>query len=227
MEMIMQTPSGGYLLPPKAQYSRKVAKGTQKHFTGQLTLGSDENPCLSDVESHTEMAIALNLMTRPDVIHVENQVPFRWRDATGKPHIHHFDFRVLRTDGTRIAIFVKAAFRLESRRLMAEFATIAAQVTPDFADRVVVMTEKDNDPITSHNAELLYAARLAEPEVDSVARKTIQELKTTVRIGALIEEIGHSGQGFWAVVRLLRSGELRLVKREKITHDALVVRGKA
>ncbi len=96
----------GITLPRRLQTTRKIAKGRRAHFTGQFTFGPDEGRTM-DAESNTELRVALVTTARPDVVDLENQVPFAWVKPDGTPGTHHFDFRVLMADGMRRAIMVK------------------------------------------------------------------------------------------------------------------------
>ncbi|MDV7142595.1 hypothetical protein R3X27_07865 [Tropicimonas sp. TH_r6] len=63
----------GALVPPKhKKYLRKVAKGRREHFTGQMNIGESGDEWIIDVESHTEMMVALILDGRRDVANFEN-----------------------------------------------------------------------------------------------------------------------------------------------------------
>jgi len=163
--------------PPKyPPVGRKVAKGRKKHFTGQLVLERGGEDILADMESHTEMMWALVFAARREVVDIETQVEFVWKHGEGKLKKHYFDFRINMRDGTRFAVFVKAAQRLKSTRLHSVLSTIAAQVTTDFADRAFIVTEADLDPIEVHNAEFLDEVRTHELELVSHERIGVDAL---------------------------------------------------
>ncbi|WGW05096.1 PDDEXK family nuclease [Tropicibacter oceani] len=218
------TPTGGRVLPKQTVYLRKVAKGRKEHFTGHFVVGEPGDERILDIESHTELMVGLVLSARRDVVALENQVPFRWLADNGRPATHFFDFRANLADGTRIAVMVKSAHRLKSERLRRELEAVARQVTPDFADRVVVMTEKHLDRIEVHNAEIMHEMRESEPSVDAAARREIQALHGEISIDRLQDAIGAGGQGFRAIVRLLRTGVLELAGPQRISPDAIVRR---
>ena len=219
----MLTDTDGITMPTRLKTDRKIAKGRRNHFTGQFTFGPDEGQTM-DVESNTELRVALVTLARPNVVGLENQVPFDWETPDGKPATHHFDFRVLLTDGTRKAIMVKSEYRRLQADTQLELAQIAAQVTPDFADEVVVMTELDVDPVEYFNAEIMHEMRHGDFEADAAARAAMREIVATARIQDLVDAIGLGARGFRALVRLISSHELELVKIERITHEAHVRR---
>jgi hypothetical protein len=217
-----ETPDGGIRLP-RPYTGRKMGFGAQKHFTGSLVHGEDEGAVM-DVESHTEMLVALVMLARRDVVLLENEVSFPWFDADGSERLHRFDFRVTLRDGRRIALMVKWSTEAQKPKFKSKTARIASQVTSTFADEVLVVTELDLDPIEVHNAELIHAVRVPEPDVDAAARRSIQTLVGAARIGDLVTEIGREGCAFRGVVRLIRSHDLQLVDHERITYDTLVRR---
>ena len=99
-----------------------------------------------------------------------------------------------------------------------------AQVTPEFADEVVVMTERDIDPVELFNAEMMHEMRRPDLEADAAARRVMGELAASVQIQDLVEVINLGARGFRAVVRLIRSHDLELTNKVRITHEAFVRR---
>lgn len=214
---------GGLVMPERLRTSRKIAKGRRTHFTGQFTFGADEGQTM-DIESHTELCTALVTIARPDVVGLENQVPFKWVKPNGETATHHFDFRVNMADGSRRAIMVKSEARRCQPEVQEELAQVAAQVTPAFADEVVVMTERDLDPVELFNAEMMHEMRRPDCEADAAARRIIAEMVASVQIQDLVDAIGLGARGFRAIVRLIRSHELKLVIKVRIAHEAYVRR---
>lgn len=217
------TPHGTLRLPHAPDAARPIRMGVKEHFTGSLVVGDDEGREM-EVESHTEMLTALVMLARRDVVHLENQVPFRWIDRNGTARTHFFDFRTSLRDGTRIALIVKNSRKAADHEFRQEMRLLASQVTPDFADRVSLLTEKHLDPIEVHNAELIHGVRLPDPEPDAAVRRVVAGISGAVKIGDVVALAGCSGSGFRAVVRLIRTHELELVNHERIEHDALVRR---
>ncbi|SDY37287.1 hypothetical protein SAMN05444340_106185 [Citreimonas salinaria] len=216
------TPSGAFLLPQPPNAARRIKMGVQKHFTGSLVIG-DEGQVV-EFESHTEKLTALVMLARPDVVHLESQIPFGWRDQAGQEKTHTFDLRVTYVDGKRVALFVKNSREAAKAEFRAETLLIASQVTPDFADRVSLVTEKNLDPIEVYNAELLHSVRIPDPEADAAVRRVVAETSGAVKIENIVSAAGCSGRGFLATVRMIRTHDLELVARERIEREALVRR---
>lgn len=220
---MMKMPDGGITMPKRVQTARKTAVGAREHQTGQVTLGHHEGYTVG-YDSNTEMKCMLVLLARSDVVWVESQVPFKWLKADGKTGKHFFDFRVLMKDGKRVAVMVKSEYRRNQPKVQTELAEVAAQVPRGFADEVVVMTERDIDPVEYFNSEMMHEMRQPDLEADALARKLLGEIVGSVRIRDMVDAIGLGARGFRAVVRLLRSHELELTLNVRITHEAFVRR---
>lgn len=221
--MMYETPNGSTRLPAPSVAARKVSRGAKGHFSGSLIVGDDEGRVM-EVESHTELLVALVMLARHDVVALENQVPFRWIDPDGNERTHFFDFRVTFRDGGRIALIVKNRKKLKDAKALETASRIAGQVTSVFADRVCLVTDEDLDSVEVYNAELIYSVRDTDPEADAAVRRVVADTAGAVRVGDLVDATGLRGRGFRAVVRLIRSREMQLVRHERIDYDALLRR---
>lgn len=213
----------GMQLPEPPTAARRISMGSKHHFTGALVFGEGGGKTM-EVESHTEMQIALVMLARPEVIDLENQLPFRWTDDQDVQRTHYFDFRVTLRNGSRVALIVKSAHKAATATFQATARRIASQVPQAFSDRVCVMTEKHLDPVEVHNAELIHAVRAPDPEADAAICSVVNGVIGAVRIGDLAEQTGLRGRGFRAVVRQIRSHYLMLAAHERIAPDAFVRR---
>jgi len=218
-----ETPSGTFILPQQRQASRGITMGVQKHFTGSIVFGDDEGQIMQ-FESHTEKKVALVMLARRSVVGLENQVLFHWVDRAGKASKHFFDFRVTLADGSRAALIVKNGKKAAEADFVAEMRCLASQVTPDFAARVSLITEKHLDPIEVHNAELFHSVRLADPEPDAAVRAVVAGITGATRIGDIAAAAGVPGRSFLAVVRMIGRHELKLVDRGRIGPETFVRR---
>jgi len=213
----------GILLPSASLAERKVAVRSKGHFCGHLVIGDHDERVIA-VESHLEMNCALVLSARREVVELREQVAFHWIDEVGRNRTHFFDFLVTLRDGSRIAIFVKPMRLSKKRKFVSEVRQIVPQMRSDFADRVVLMTDCDINPVELYNAELLHSVRLADPDIDCIAEAAVANLQGAVTVADLVKAIAIPGQGFRAVVRLVRNHILELVQNERITPDALLRR---
>mgnify|MGYP006292327995 FL=1 len=217
------TPAPDPVLPAPSTADRQIPAASKGHFTGHLVCGPGAGRVVQ-VESHLEMQTALVLLARPGTAMLEEQVAFGWTDARGHRKTHAFDFRLTRADGHVAAIAVKPTKYLRKNGFLGEMRQIAAQVTPDFADAVRVMTERDLDPVELHNAELFHGMRHSDPEADAAAAAVLATLLGAVPLADLTGRIGLGARGFRALVRRIAAGELRCLARERITPATLVRR---
>lgn len=220
---MMKMSDGGIKMPERVKLARKTAVGAREHQTGQVTMDPDEGYTVG-YDSNTEMKCMLVLLARPNVVGLESQARFSWVEADGRTGVHFFDFRALMADGNRVAIMVKSEYRRNQPKVQDELAEIAARVPRSFADQVVLMTERDIDPVEYYNAEMMHEMRRLDPDADAAARRLLGDIIGAVRIQALVDAIGLGPRGFRAVVRLLRSHELELTLNVRITHEAHVRR---
>ena len=211
------------MLPAPSTADRACARGTREHCTGHLVCGPRAGRVLQ-TENHLEMQVALVLLARPGTEMLEEQVAFCWIDETGCRHTHYFDFRFTSADGDVAAISVKPAKDLHKNGFFDEMSRIAAQVTPDFADAVRVMTERDLDRVELHNAELFHGMRHPDPEADEAAAAVIAPLLGAVSLAELTSRIGLGPRGLRALIRRIAAGELRCLARERITPQTRVRR---
>ncbi|MCE0505027.1 hypothetical protein LR948_06670 [Roseivivax sp. GX 12232] len=220
---MMRTTDGGVTMPERVEAARKTAVGAREHATGQVTMDPDEGYTVG-LDSNTEMKWMLVLLARPNVAGLESQVLFEWLQPDGKVGKHFFDFRVVMNDGMRVAIMVKSEDRRNQPKVQNELADVATRVPRGFADRVLVVTERDLDPVEYFNAEMMHEMRRPDLDADAAARRLLFEIVGAVRVQDLVDAIGLGARGFRAVVRLLRSHELELTLNVRITHEAYVRR---
>lgn len=219
------TPEGNIRLPFPPNGARSFKMGVKQHFTGSLVAGDDEGREI-ELESNTEMLTALVMLARRDVVNLESQVRFDWTDEGDKATIHTFDFRAYLRNGTRVALIVKNSKDAAELEFRARMRRLASQATPDFADRVCLITDRDLDPVDVHNAELIHSVRLPDPdpEPDAAVRRVVAGITGAARISDIVAASGCGGSGFRAVVRLIRIHELELVTHERIEPGSLVRR---
>ncbi|SHL82913.1 hypothetical protein SAMN05444389_101564 [Paracoccus solventivorans] len=101
-------------------------------------------PVISRLESGLEAHCWDQLIANPEFREVQAQPPvIRYRDARGRPAVHHFDFRALLTDGNAIAVAVRPLARVRKYRFEDTLRLIASQLPRSFATRVLLFTDAD------------------------------------------------------------------------------------
>jgi len=181
--------------------------------------------CWLDFESRLERNVALSFLARPDTARVVEQTPrVVYRDDDGEWHEHVFDLYVTRRDGVKSAVFVKpsALLRPAHRRML---ELIAAQMSPQIAQMVLIVTEKKLDRAALYNAELIQeVGRDPDPDDDAAIAGLISGMTGPLKIDDLVEASGLHGYGFRAVVRAIAAGKVRLTKLGMIDRSAVIER---
>lgn len=226
---------GGFSPPLPSTAQRSVALSSKGHFCGHVVIGdgsgrgaiSGAPARVVQVESHLELCWCLCLSLRLDIAALHEQVGFDWSDEGGVCHTHYFDLVVTRTDGTRIACAIRPAARTGGR-FGRQMPRIASQVRASrFADDVRLLTDRDLDPVELHNAWLLHGIRAGDPPADAAAAQVLAGMSRTSTLADLTARTGLGAAGFRALLRLVRSGHLRLFRAERITSNTIVYKWSA
>lgn len=207
--------------PEPSRGLRPIAMRSRGSSRGHIVL----EDCWLDFESRLERNAALVFLARPDTAHVVEQTPrVVYRDDDGTFHEHIFDLRVTRTDGTKVAVFVKPSklVRATMRRML---ELIAEQMSPQVAQKILLLTEKKLSRADLYNAEFIQEARRdPDPADDAAIATLIAGMTGQVMIEELIEASGRDGYGLRAVVCAIGAGKLRLINPVMITRSAFVER---
>ncbi|ULB10227.1 hypothetical protein ORIO_09955 [Cereibacter azotoformans] len=216
--------------PRPSRAAKPIPKSSHGHFVVQMVIhDSDEDPGqISMCGSLGEYRTRLIALAEPDTVDVIEQVgPVPWTDENGKTHGHYIDQIVVKTGNRRLGLTDKP-YRRVTPAFEAEIAQVdAAARKAGVIDRLHLVTEYARDPVKLHNADLFRGCRDADPEVDALAAEVVAALDGEAPLQKLVGEINRGPRGFRALVRLLRSGQLRMVSEEKISHATRVARGRA
>lgn len=217
--------SGGIRLPEPSRGDRKTQVGSTQHFTGGIVFGEGHG-VRHGLESHLEANCAMVLAYRPDIKEVIEQVRFEWFDEFGEIHNHFIDFVVIRRDETVTGYAVRPIERA-SQKYLIKLARIKAQaISQGVLDDFRLFTEDDICPVERYNAGLFHSARRPDCFGDPVAQDVVRSMTGVVRMGDLVEKTRLDGMGFRALVRLIRSGHLKTLGYERLSHDVMVFKAK-
>lgn len=217
---MLHTDMGRYL-PVESQAERAIAAASRGHCTAFAVLGDGVGQRMQ-AESHLELCHLLLLNANRQIVHLWEQARFAY--GGGDERLHVFDVVATWASGERIAYTIKPEARLRSGRFLAEMQEIAWWVRERvFADDIRLLTEQDVDPIALHNARIVAAVREPDPDSDTVARETAGALTGAVTLRELTEATGLEARGYRALLRLVRSGDLRPVRHERLTPRSLVL----
>ncbi|MEP3688195.1 MAG: hypothetical protein ABJN05_14005 [Sulfitobacter dubius] len=217
---------GGIRLPAFSKAERNVAKASSHHCIAHTVLGEGDG-CRMQGESLLELCNLLLLNAMLNVASLQEQVRFRYGWDEGEQKQHIFDVVATLHCGSKIAFAVKPEVRLASGRFLEEMQEIAWWVREkNFVDDVRIMSEADVDPVDLSNAKVFAAVRPEDPVADKMARAVVSELPHGG--GKSLQELtlntGMSARGYRALIRLLRTGYLRLQNHEIIKPQTIVVR---
>ena len=120
-------------------------------------------------ESGLEYAVALEALLSGECHGLEIQLPafrYLWR---GKWKGHHFDLRITRTDGHRIAVFVRNDASLARVSTQAEIDAIFSHIPPGFCDQAVVVGSSHYSRVLQENVRRMWeATQLPDTDDDDV-----------------------------------------------------------
>ncbi|WP_145953388.1 hypothetical protein [Oceaniglobus indicus] len=212
--------SEGTVLPEHSRADRKIQNVSKWHCTAHAVRGAGPGRRMQG-ESKLEMDHQAIQFLQPDVVDVVEQVEFKfgWRNETR----HVFDMLVTTTAGEQIAYTVKPTSRLNSKDFLGKMQVVAWWVQKkEFASSVRLLTEADIDPIVLHNANLNAAVHDSDPEAEIAVREVARNLRGSVTIRTLTQEVGLKERGYRAILRLISNRELRSVHHERTTPHTLI-----
>lgn len=222
--------SGGIVLPALSLAERNIALSSQGHCTAHSVLG-DGAGVRMQAESWLEQCGLYVLNARHDVATMREQVYFYY--GPKREHHHIFDVVVTLHDARQIAYTIKPENRTKWRMehqipgedFLSHMQTVAWWVRDyGFADDTRLISETDLDPIELHNARIIAVMREGDPEAEKIALFTVNEMLGGRTLRDLTLQVGLGAQGYRALLRHIRTGELIVRGGERITPKATVFR---
>ncbi len=214
-EKMTYTPTGDIVLPAPSRAMHHIPLSSPTNFSGQFIAGGGAGRVVL-TNSHLELEWGLILNGRRETVDLSEQVKFDWVNEEGESHPHYFDFVVLQSDKRRIAYAVRPMARsFGSFRETMPMIAKQARASRLYSD-VRHLSEKDLDPIELSNAWLFHGMRTPDPEADILAADVLAEMSGIVTLGELADRVHQGPWGFRAMIRLIRSHHLRLVRPELI-----------
>lgn len=217
--------TGIWAPPSESVASRPISPKSKGSCRGSI-VDTEANRILK-TESQLERHLATMLMARRDIVSLVDQPPaVIYRALDGIDHEHTFDFLAQTAKGTRIAFAVKPEKRRESSGVDTIVALIERQVGARFADRYMVVSERDLTPTRVYNAKLILLCRKRRNDEDIAhVREFVATVQDTVKFADLVARTGIGARGFNALVCLIDDGALRLTKPgQRIGYLAEVLR---
>jgi len=211
-------------LPSRASRFPSLRTKISLHGSMVMHLPADVHPRCRVFESNLEKGTLYLLGARRDVHDVWDQPPaVKFLDAHGKMREHTFDFRAELTSGEFVAIAVKPWARVVKTDFQTELAYVQAMMPLAFANRVILVTERNLDKTEVRNAAMFHEFRQHE-DVEAEARigVIIEGMSAPTLIKELVAQSGLGARGFRAVVMAIYRGGLTANRRAEIDYAALV-----
>lgn len=176
------------------------------------------------LESHLEYKVALTFLASANVADLAEQPPARsFIDASGKSFAHTFDFLVTFNDGRRFYLYVKPWAIVQKRSLQSILKLMTEQLDQRDADGILLVTDRDINPVALHNAELLQAGLNSnKPDVEAQLDQICSTLKSAIAIKDLAEMCGGARIAFRTVVRFIALRKLFPLEKGRIEPTSLV-----
>lgn len=235
MNMFAQSNAAYFPPPLPSTADRATALSSRGHFCGQMVIGDGTGrggvtgiaPRIVQLESYLEYSWCLCFSVRTDVADIHEQVAFGWLDEHREYHTHYFDLVLTMTDGRRIGCAVRPAARA-SERFMREMSQVASQARASrFVDDVRLLTDEAIVQTELYNAKILHSTRMPQPKADALAMETVAKMTRAETLQSLTERMGIDSDGFRALLRRLRHGDLSLYGNFQIGLNTSVCRGSA
>jgi len=177
-------------------------------------------------ESDLERKTLLMLCAQTDIWNVHDQ-PSRipYTDFSGTKAIHIPDYLAQYKCGLRVAIAVKPYNRVQKTNFRRTLQAVKKHMSPSFADRLTLVTERNLHPAEVQNATLLQFCRQhRDQEADRLVAKAVAHLSEETSISDLVQEVGLNGRGFRAIFRAIYRGELIADRQKVISKSSRVSR---
>lgn len=155
--------------------------------------------------SQAERETCLLTLAMPNLWNLfEQPEPVSFVDVDGKQRTHRFDYLAEFKDRSRVAIAVKPEARVYSLNFRQTLQAIKRDLPMGFADRVVLVTERERHPVEVRNAELLnFFRRRTDRDADLIVRDIIKQLSAEGTIAELVDKSGLGARAFRAVFRAI------------------------
>lgn len=211
----------GIRLPAPSLGHRNTMVGSSHHLTGRRVIGEGPGRRLGH-ESHIEAKASMILAARRETLCLVEQFRIIWTHETGKVLRHFVDFVQIKVNGQHVGFAVRPTAQVSDDYLL-KLAHIKEQaLKAGLLSDFLLFTETDICPVELSNASQFHAVRRPDPFGDQVASEVVRNMSGVATIGQLADATGLDGMGFRAVVRLIRSGKLEMVRHEVISRGSQV-----
>lgn len=218
-----------YRRPEPSRATRKITSKSNK--SGRMTITSTSPTTgmrrKKKCESLLEGNVLYLLESRTDVLDIWEQPPrFKYFCPNGKPRWCNPDFLVWMTSGLKLCVQVKPAAIVERTNFRAELECMRADMPLDYADELILITDRSFDAFEARNAARLNQFRsIDESDADRDLSRRLSALEGAISIADLIDGAPDVGPAFRAAFRAIFSGAARQVTLGDITPQTLIKKG--
>lgn len=174
--------------------------------------------------SQGERETCLLTLAMPNLWNLFDQPrPVSFVEVDGRQRTHRFDYLAEFKGGERVAIAVKPLERARKLNFKASLKAIKRDLPAGFADKVVLVTERERHRVEVRNAELLnFFRRCPDEDADRVVSDLIDRLFSEISLIELINKSGLGARAFRASFRAIYAGKLIANTRELISTNSIV-----
>lgn len=174
--------------------------------------------------SQGERETCLLTLAMPNLWNLFDQPkPVSFVEVDGRQRTHRFDYLAEFKGGERVAIAVKPLDRARKLNFKASLKAIKRDLPTGFANKVVLVTERERHRVEVQNAELLnFFRRCPDAEADSVISDLTNRLFGEISLTELINKSGLGARAFRAAFRAIYAGSLTANTRELITNNSII-----
>ena len=214
-------------LPSRA--TRKIAKRSKASSRGGIVAKLPAN-CRKRViqfESKLEQRVLWLLLATKDVYDIWEQPPsLTYINHEGKYRLHTFDFLIVLTSGCCLAIAVKPARLVHKNKFVQDLRCIRKAMHKDYADRLVLITDRDFTPAEALNAQRFHEFRRHINDAALIPLIKLLEVSTfPTTIKSLTENLDAGGAGYRTVFVAIYERLLSADRTRLIDMDTIVSRG--
>jgi len=224
----MYTPKFAPFRPPlRSRATRKISRRSKVSGRGVIVaqLPAQQRPREIVFESILELYVFYLLLARPELHDLwEQPTPIQYLDDLGCLQTHYYDALVTLKDMSTIAIAIKPAALVEEFRFRDKLHLIRAGTSLNFANEVVLITDRSFSPADVRNAQKLHEFRRhPDLEADAAILALLETLGDETTVADLVAKSGLEWRGFRAVFRAIYDGQARVLDEGDIDTSTRLV----
>lgn len=194
-----------------------------------MQLPGQNRPRIVQYESKLEERVFFLVLANPAVANLWEQPQFiSYRDQSGNRKTHFIDFLVELKSGRRLAIAVKPWKVVLEKNFLRELQQIRAAMSKDFADDIVLVTERDFTRAEALNAQrFVEFSKTRNSGHQAHLKSVIRDVCFPVTVDELCQLLRLGDAGFRSIVIAIYEDVLTADRKQLIDLDTLLAKGGA